>query len=161
MAHVTGDVESPLPPQVFLNALTDFSDQRPELWPNLERSYYKVHSVSDTSAEVTEGGKGVWERARYDWSDPGTVRIEVLDSNTFLPGSYWIYSAGPTPSGGSRVHYEFLRKPRTAKGFLLSGLLTLFGRKIFDSFLHEMLRRLQDRRPPAAGSTTAPRPSPA
>jgi hypothetical protein len=154
MAHVSTDVDTTVSPQAVIGALTDFSEKRLELWPNIDRSYYKVHSVAGTSADVTEGSKGVWERAHYDWSQPGTVRLQVEDSNTFQPGSYWVYTVQPRQEGGSHVHLEFLRRPRNAKGYLLSGLLSLFGRKIFGDFLRETLHRLEARQGvPATRST--------
>lgn len=145
MAHVSADKDTTLPAQAFIGALTDFSDRRIELWPNIDRKYYKVHDVARTSAEVTEGSRGVWERTRYDWSEPGKVRIQVQDSNAFRPGSWWLYTVQPRPEGGSHVHLEFQRRARNVKGLLLSGLLTLFGRKIFGDFLAETLRRLERR----------------
>ncbi|HTT71605.1 MAG TPA: SRPBCC family protein [Anaeromyxobacteraceae bacterium] len=148
MAHVSGDLDSPVPPDAILGALTDFSDRRLALWPNVDRRYYRVHDLGRTSAEVTEGSRGVWERTRYDWSKPGTVRIEVVDSNAFRPGSSWLYSVTPRPTGGSHVHYEFQRNPKNARGALVSLLLSAFGRKIFGDFLAETLHRLE-REPPA------------
>ncbi len=157
MAHVSADMDTTVSPEVVIGALTDFSERRLDLWPNIDRKYYKVHSLSGTTAEVTEGSRGVWERTHYDWSRPGLVRIDVQDSNAFRPGSFWIYSVRAQPEGGSHVHLEFLRRPRNAKGLLLSALLSLAGRKIFGDFLGETLRRLE-RRPPA-GSPEAARPS--
>jgi hypothetical protein len=150
MAYVSVDRDSTVPTEAVVGALTDFSERRLELWPNIDRKYYKVHQLSDMSADVTEGSRGVWERTHYDWSEPGKVRIEVKDSNAFRPGSYWIYSVQPRPGGGSHVHLEFLRSPRNVRGLFLSTLLTVAGRKIFGNFLGETLRRLE-RRQPAAG----------
>jgi hypothetical protein len=147
MAHVLADKDTAVPPDAVLGALTDFSDKRLELWPNINREYYKVHQLTETSADVTEGSRGVWERTHYDWSTPGTVRIQVEDSNAFRPGSYWVYSVKPRPEGGSHVHLEFLRRPRNAKGLLLSALLSVAGRKIFGDFLGETLHRLELRQP--------------
>jgi polyketide cyclase/dehydrase/lipid transport protein len=146
MAHVSVDMNTSVPPREVIGALTDFSGRRLELWPNIDRKYYQVHQVSGTSAEVTEGSRGVWERTRYDWSEPGTVRIQVEDSNAFRPGSYWVYSVEPRPEGGSHVHLEFQRRPRNAKGLLLSALLSVAGRKIFGAFLGETLHRLEGSR---------------
>lgn len=157
MAHVSADTDTTVPAQAIIGALTDFSDQRIELWPNIDRRYYKVHNVGATSAEVTEGSRGVWERTRYDWSEPGTVRIQVQDSNAFRPGSWWVYTVQPRPAGGSHVHLEFQRRPRNVKGLLLSGLLSVFGKKIFGNFLEETLQRLERRRPPGARGTAQPR----
>jgi len=157
MAHVSVDADSTVPAQAVIGALTDFSDGRVELWPNIDRKYYKVHEVGRTSAEVTEGSRGVWERTRYDWSEPGTIRIQVQDSNAFRPGSWWVYTAQSRPEGGSHVHLEFQRRPRNLRGLLLSALLSVFGTKIFGTFLEETLRRLERRGPLSAPGTAQPR----
>jgi polyketide cyclase/dehydrase/lipid transport protein len=156
MAHVSVDADTTVPAQMVLGALTDFSEGRVELWPNIDRKYYKVHDVGRTSAEVTEGSRGVWERTRYDWSEPGTVRIQVQDSNAFSPGSWWRYTAQSRPEGGSHVHLEFERRPRNVRGLLLSALLGVFGRRIFGTFLEETLRRLERRGPLGARGTAQP-----
>ena len=157
MAHVTTELSASLPGQAVIAALTDFSDRRIELWPNIDRQYYKVHDVRSTSAEVTEGSKGVWERTRYDWSEPGTVRIQVQDSNAFRPGSWWLYTVKDRPTGGSSVHLEFDRVPRNAKGLFVGAVLGLFGKKIFDGFLAETLRRLERRAAVGAPGAAGPR----
>jgi polyketide cyclase/dehydrase/lipid transport protein len=144
MARVSGEVTSPTPPEVFLRALTDFSPRRPELWPNLSPKLYQVHSVGPTEAEVTEGSAafgGVWERTRYDWSEPGVVLIEVEDSNAFAPGSWWRYQVEPVGSG-SRVRFQFDRRPKNLKGRLVSFLLAFGGKRVFTRSLEETLRRL-------------------
>jgi hypothetical protein len=146
MAHVVTELDTTVSPDRVIRALTDFSPRRFELWPNVERRYFKVESSGDTSAEVTEGSSvfgGVWERGRYDWSRPGTVRIDVTDSNAFKAGSHWLYEVTPRPEGGSRVHMEFDRKPKNLKGFLVGTVLDLFGQKMFSQMLGETLRRLE------------------
>jgi hypothetical protein len=155
MARVSGEVTSPTPPEVFLRALTDFSPRRPELWPNLAPKFYQVHSVGQTEAEVTEGSSafgGVWERARYDWSEPGVVLIEVEDSNAFAAGSWWRYQVEPVGSG-SKVRFQFDRRPKNLKGHLVSAVLSLAGKTVFTKSLEETLRRLgaAAAAPPAAG----------
>jgi hypothetical protein len=42
VARVEFTVESDLPPERVLAAATDFSERRPDLWPNLSRRFYKV-----------------------------------------------------------------------------------------------------------------------
>lgn len=146
MAHVVTDLDTTASPESVIGALTDFSSRRFELWPNVDRSFFKVESVGDTSAEVTEGSPvlgGVWERGRYDWSRPGTVRIDVTDSNAFEPGSFWIYEVTPSPNGGSHVHMEFDRRPRNLKGYLLSAFLGIAGKKLYGKLLSETLRRVE------------------
>jgi hypothetical protein len=73
MPKVSFTLESSAPPERVLAAATDFSDRRPELWPNSSR-----------------------------WSTPGTVRATVLESNVFTSGT-WELRAEPRPGGGSRV----------------------------------------------------------
>ena len=154
MARVSGEVTSSTPPEVFLRALTDFSPRRPELWPNLSPKFYRVHSVGPTEAEVTEGSSafgGVWERARYDWSEPGVVLIEVEDSNAFAAGSWWRYQVEPVGSG-SKVRFQFDRRPKNLKGQLVSALLGVAGKRVFTKSLEETLRRLgAAAAPPATG----------
>jgi hypothetical protein len=146
MAHVTADVDTTARPEQVIGALTDFSSRRLEVWPNIDREQFKVSARGETSAEVTEGSSsfgGIWERARYDWSRPGTVRLDVQDSNAFQPGSFWVYQVTPTANGGSHVHMEFDRRPRNLKGYFVGGLLSLFGHGIFDKSLRETLRRVE------------------
>src|SRR5262245_53630483 len=126
MAHVTADRDTMASPERVIGALTDFSSKRLQLWPNLDGKY-EPEGYGGTSAAVTEGSAafgGVWERSHYDWSRPGTVRIDVLESNTFEPGSYWLYQVTPKPGGGSHVHMEFDRRPRNFKGHVLSALFS-------------------------------------
>jgi len=90
MAHVTADRDTTASPERVIGALTDFSSRRLDLWPNLNDKYFELEDSGPTSAEVTEGSAafgGVRERSRYDWSRPGTVRIEVQDSNASSGGA--------------------------------------------------------------------------
>src|SRR5438309_11245818 len=89
MPRIEFTVEGKVPPERGAAAATDFSERRPDLWPNISRRYYEVHDRGDTWAEVTEGSDvmgGIWARERYDWSTPGLVRGTVLDSNVFARG---------------------------------------------------------------------------
>jgi Polyketide cyclase / dehydrase and lipid transport len=146
MAHVVTDLDTSASPERVMDALTDFSERRLELWPNIDRKYFAVNARGDHSAEVTEGSPvfgGVWERGRYDWSHPGTVRLDVHDSNAFKPGSFWIYEVTPGANGGSHVHMEFERRPRNLKGVFVGALLSLFGKKIFGKSLRDTLNRIE------------------
>jgi len=159
MAHVVTELDTTASPERVIRALTDFSPKRLELWPNVDRKYFKLESSGQTSAEVTEGSGvfgGVWERGHYDWSEPGTVRIEVMDSNTFKPGSFWLYEVTPGPGGGSHVHMEFDRRPRNLKGRIVGAVLELFGDKVYAKQLSETLRRLEasSDAPPVPGGTS-------
>ena len=82
------------PAEQVVAAAHDFSARRADLWPDVHVEHLAIHDIGETHAEVTEGnpfpGLGiVWERLRYDWSRPGTVKGTVVDSNLFGPGSSW------------------------------------------------------------------------
>jgi hypothetical protein len=84
--HVT--VTTPVTPERILRAFTDFTPQRLRTFPNIDQRYYQVHALGATSAEVTEGSAffgGVWERALYDWAQPGDISITVQESNALFP----------------------------------------------------------------------------
>jgi Polyketide cyclase / dehydrase and lipid transport len=146
MAHVVTERDTSASPERVLRALTDFSPKRLELWPNIDRRYFEVKEAGATSAEVKEGSGsfgGVWEESHYDWSRPGTVRIEVKESNAFEPGSYWVYDVTQRPDGGSHVRMEFDRRPRNLRGKIVSALLDVAGTKVFGKSLEETLRRVE------------------
>jgi hypothetical protein len=126
MPQVEVDVETKLPPEGVIAALTDFSDRRPDIWSGLNRDQYEVYEVGDTWAEVREGSnKKIWARERYDWSTPGTVTWTVIDSPFSSTGD--CLSATVTPSGtGSHVHISWRRKGMTAGSRVMLGFLRLF-----------------------------------
>ena len=83
----------------------------------------RVHEAGSTWADVTEGNPWpigfVWERLRYDWSEPGAVRGTVVDSNIFKPGSTWEIHATANDDGGSRVDVIAVRDLTGVRGWLL------------------------------------------
>ena len=133
-------------PERFVGALTDFGPGRAEVWGNSDPRHLAVHGRGDTWAEVTEGtgtaGGGVWQRLRYDWSVPGVVTLDVLESNAFGRGSRWTYRVDPDGAGGSAVDLTVVRVPTTAKGRVLDVLLAVGGRFWFARDLRRSLRRL-------------------
>ena len=136
-------------PEVFVRALTDFGPGRSEVFGNTAE--VRVHDRGDTWAEVTEGSTTgpVWQRSRYDWSTPGEVRIDVLDSNAFGPGSRWNYRLTPSTGGGTDIDLAIVRVPSTAKGRVLDALLRLGGSLFFARDLRRTVRTLESRVSPA------------
>jgi hypothetical protein len=94
-----------VPPDRFIAALTDFGPGREQVWGNSDPRHLVVHDRGATWAEVTEGSAagGVWQRLRYDWSEPDVVTLDVLDSNAFGPGSRWTYRVESDGVGGCHV----------------------------------------------------------
>jgi hypothetical protein len=82
MLRITVTAEtSAAPEQVLAVAGTDFSSDQARVWPNVTTRKLEVHERGATFAEVTERGTGIarwfWERSRYGWSEPGTVKQTV------------------------------------------------------------------------------------
>jgi Polyketide cyclase / dehydrase and lipid transport len=124
--HVVEDAA--VAPERVLEAARDFSARRADMWPDVHVEHLQVHQTGETSAEVTEGNPWpigyVWERLRYDWSQPGSVKGVVTDSNIFKPGSTWEIRATPA-NGGSRVEVIAVRHLRGFKGRLLAPFFPL------------------------------------
>ena len=116
-----------MPPEGVVSALTDFSEKRPSIWPNLDPAKYKVHEVGDTWALVTEGSArpDIWARERYDWSVPGRVSWEAEESNFCAPGSGIVVSVDPASSGGSRVRIDWERKLTSPAGYMIAAAVWL------------------------------------
>jgi hypothetical protein len=106
---------SRISPERVLAAARDFSERRADRWPDVHVEYLHVHELGETFAEVTEGNPSevgfMWERLRYDWSQPGSVKATVVDSNVFHPGSTWELRARPS-NGGSLVEIIGIVTPR-------------------------------------------------
>ena len=132
---------TPVGPERVLEAARDFSERRAELWPDVHVKHLQVHEAGETFAEVSEGNPWpigyVWERLRYDWSQPGSVKGVVTDSNIFKPGSTWEIAATPA-DGGSRVEVIAVRRLRGFKGRLLAPAfpLGLAKRTVADHLRH-------------------------
>ena len=144
MAHVRYEADGPVAAPRFIAALTDFTDRRPAIWPGLSSRLYRVHQVGDTWAEVTEGSDvlgGIWARERYDWSTPGVVTIECLESPFFRRGPTATWRVSPTASG-CHVEVDLHRIAHSPRGFLVGVLVQLMGKRRFAAELRTALARL-------------------
>jgi len=146
MVRIRFEQIASVPPAVVLAAATDFSERRPELWKALAPDLYQVHAVGETDADVTEGSAvlgGIWARERYDWSDSGTVRAEVQESNVFRQGSSWQLRVVPV-RGGAQVEWIADRVGIGFKGRLLTLMLRARGRALLAANLRHTLTLLED-----------------
>ena len=143
---IQAEAHTPLPPHRVLEAARDFSARRADVWPNVQKRHLKVNEVGDTFADVTEGTWVVglfWERNRYDWSKPGTVRATVMDSSIFEPGSTWELRATPLGDGSLVqlvLHRGFLRGP---KGRIASTVHHTVGPLVWRWFLRSALSAVE------------------
>ena len=97
-------------PEQFVAALTDFGPGRSELFPNSGDDDLKVHDKGPSSADVTEGSSGVWERLHYDWSDPNHVVLTTTDSNTWGGASGHTYTLIRQADGTTDVAVVVVRE---------------------------------------------------
>ncbi len=142
MAKISFSIDSNLPSEAVLAAATDFTERRLRYWPNIDRKFYKVHSTTSRSADVTEGSAllgGIWAREAYDWSQPYSVRATVQDSNAFQPGGTWQLRATPRAEGGCHIEVINHRVARGFKGRVIGTMLTLVGAKVLPAQLQQTL----------------------
>jgi len=145
MAKIHYEADGEIPAQRFVAALTDFTDRRPELWPNLDAKYYRLHERGDTWAEVTEGTDvlgGLWARERYDWSRPGRITLTLLESPDFRRGTQVDYRVREVAGGGCHVAVDFQRIAASPRGRLVGAVIQLTGVRRFGRDLGETLDRL-------------------
>jgi hypothetical protein len=139
-------LQSALPPEAVLAALTDFGPSRSRVWPNVDDAHFKVHGQGPGWAEVTEGNSlagGVWERERYSWdAASGTVAIETLESNTWGPGSRWDYRLTPRSGGGTLVEVTVVRNGKGWKGRTIAIALSVAGAGMLRAQMKQALDRV-------------------
>ena len=122
------------PPAAVLGALTDFSDRRPQLWPRIDRSHFRVHGQGADWADVTEGNVLASERNRYEWdAAKGEVTVTALESNTWAPGSQWHYRLVPTTGGGTEVDVTAVRTGRGLRGAVIGWIIAATGKRMLKS----------------------------
>jgi polyketide cyclase/dehydrase/lipid transport protein len=137
-------VVSDLPPERILGALTDFSDRRPAVWPNIDQAHFRVHGQGPGWADVTEGNVLASERNRYQWNAAtGEVTVTTVESDTWAPGSQWRYRLQPTATGGTRVDVTVIRIGRGPRGAVIGAFITVVGRRILRSDMEKVLARIR------------------
>src|SRR3954447_15577123 len=117
-------------PEQLLAGLTDFGPARSELFPNSAAGYLKVHDRGADWADVTEGSRGIWERLRYDWSDPHRVVLTTTDSNAWRRNSGFTYTLTPQPDGTTDLDAVVVREGKNLKGRLIEILLSTGGKGV-------------------------------
>ncbi len=136
-------VITPLPPDKVLGVLTDFSDRRPVIWPNIDQGHFRVHDQGPNWADVTEGNVLAWERNRYEWNaGAGEVTVTAVESDSWAPGSQWRYRLQPSAAGGTQVDVTAVRTGRGLRGRLLGSLLGVFGVRVLRSDMEKVLARV-------------------
>jgi hypothetical protein len=135
--------ESSLSPDQVIDALTDFSERRPQMWPGISPEYYEVYSVGETTADVREGTKqgplNVWAREVYDWTVPNNVTWTVRESNFCTPGSYVKADIKPRDGGGSIITTSWDRTPTSLSGRFIFAVMKLTRGRAIESSMRKGL----------------------
>jgi hypothetical protein len=138
MPRVSFDFRTAVPPERVMTMLTDFSPNRPELWPMLAPELYEVYRLDARNAYVKEGSifpRRIWERDDYEWS-ADRVRWTVRESNYCRPGSYVEVSVRPEAGGGTRLYVDWNRRGVGVRGKMLIAFVVvtrgaIIRRKVF------------------------------
>jgi hypothetical protein len=139
-------------PEQFVAALTDFGPGRSKIFENSADDDLKVHSQGPTEADVTEGSHGIWERLRYDWSDPNRVVLTTTDSNTWGGNSGHTYALSQGSDGKTVVDYTVVRDGKTLKGKVLGVVIDTVGKGRLKKAFDGTIKAIEAR---GEGSTTA------
>lgn len=120
MFETTFHANTTATPEQYVAGLTDFGPGRAELFGNSADGYLEVHSKGATEADVTEGSGGVWERLRYDWSDPDRVVLTTTDSNAWGGRSGHTYTFTRNADRTTDIDYDVVRDGKNLKGKFLA-----------------------------------------
>ena len=132
-------------PEQYVAGLTDFGPGRSKIFPNSADGYLKVHEQSQTGADVTEGSKGIWERLRYDWSDPRRITMTTTDSNLWGGHSGHTYTLTPRPDGTTDVDVVVVREGKNLKGRLVGAVVAAGGKRVLGSALASTVKAVEAR----------------
>jgi hypothetical protein len=141
-------------PEQFVAGLTDFGPGRQKLFPNSADDHLEVHDQGPNYADVTEGGKGTWERLRYDWSDPRRVTMTTTDSNVWGGASSHTYTLTPQPDGTTEVDVVVVRDGKNLRGRALGLVVGTIGKGVLRNALATTVKAIEARNggPPATAT---------
>jgi hypothetical protein len=130
-------------PEQFVAALTDFGLGRSKVWGNTADKYLKVHGQGPGEADVTEGSSGIWERLRYDWSDPNRVVMTTTDSNLWGGNSGHTYTFTRRPDGTTDVDVVIVREGKNLRGRILGVVLGVVGKRILEKRFGNTIKAIE------------------
>jgi len=134
-----------LTPERFIAGLTDFGPGRSKLFGNSSDEHLRVHHLSWSQADVTEGSAGIWERLYYDWSDPNRVVLTTTDSNVWGGASGHTYTFTRQPDGTTDIDVVIVREGKNLKGRILGFVLRTIGRRVLEKAFEESVKAIEAR----------------
>jgi hypothetical protein len=134
-----------LTPEQDIAGLTDFGPGRSKLFGNSADEYLKVHQLSRSEADVTEGSGGIWERLHYDWSDPNHVVLSTTDSNVWGGASGHTYTFTRQTNGTTDIDVAVVREGKNLKGWVLGFVLRTIGRSVLEKAFENSVKAIEAR----------------
>ena len=145
MATVHLHQTTTLTPEQYIAGLIDFGPGRSKLFGNSADEYLKVHQLSHSQADVTEGSGGIWERLHYDWSDLNHVVLTTTDSNMWGGASGHTYTFTRQPNGLTNIDVVVVREGKNLKGRLLALVLETIGKQVLEKAFENSVKALEAR----------------
>jgi hypothetical protein len=134
----------PISAAMAVAALTDFGENRSRVWSETSHpKVFRLHALGPSWADVTEGVPFSWSRERYDWSDPGLVRLTQTDSNVAAPVGTIEYRLTDTPDGCHVVCQRFREFRRTPRGRIAHLIMTRMGARLLRTQLQAGFARYE------------------
>jgi hypothetical protein len=133
-------------PEQYIAALTDFGPGRSKIFGNSADEYLKLHSRAATQADVTEGSGGIWERLKYDWSDPNRVVLKTTDSNIWGGASGHTYTFKRNPNGTTDIDVVVVREGKNLKGWMLGLVLGTIGKGVLEKAFENSVKAVEARK---------------
>ena len=93
----------------------------------------------------TEGSNGIWERLRYDWSDPNRVVMTTTDSNLWGGRSGHVYTFTRRPDGLTDLDAVVVRDGKNLRGLMLGFVLGLFGKQVLGKEFAKTVKAIEAR----------------
>jgi hypothetical protein len=152
MSTITMHATTIATPEQYIAGLTDFGPGRSKIFGNSADSYLKVHDKAEGHADVTEGSGGVWERLRYDWSDPSRVVATTIDSNAWGGQSGHTYTFTRNADGKTDIDYVVVRQGKNFKGWFLGLVLGTIGKSRLVKAFNNSVKAIEARDHPSSTS---------
>ena len=129
------DFETTATPAQVVELMTDFSPRRGERWPAFSDDAFEVYRVGDTDADIREGQNfpKLWAKWHYDWSEPNSVVLKIVESDDLQPGGFMSLAATPR-DGGSAVHAVWQQTSTSARGLLAVVMMRLIGPRFLSRY---------------------------
>jgi hypothetical protein len=123
-------------PEQVIELMTDFSSNRPLRWPASSAEAFQVYRVGETDADIREGQDfpRLWSDWHYDWSEPNSVTLTVVESEAMAPGGFMTLTATPGPDGGSIVHCVWEQTSKSLRGVIAVTMMRFVGPRLLSSY---------------------------